>query len=43
MKTFTVRLADEEYQLLQSFCTAKERSMNDLIREFVRSLPKAKP
>jgi len=40
MKTFTLRLADEEYQLLQSFCALKERSMNDVLRELVRQLGK---
>lgn len=40
MKSFTVRLANEEYQLLQNFCAAKERSMNDVLRELVRNLSK---
>lgn len=39
MKTITLRCSDEEYKKLQTLAAKQERSMNDLLREMIRSLP----
>ncbi|KAM3115162.1 DUF6290 family protein [Phormidesmis sp. 146-33] len=41
MKTITLRCSDEEYELLSKYCKKKERSLNDVLRELIRSLNSA--
>ncbi|MGV0026202.1 DUF6290 family protein [Phormidesmis priestleyi] len=43
MKTITLRCSDEEYELLSKYCEKKERSLNDVLRELVRSLESKLP
>ncbi|PSF39099.1 CopG family transcriptional regulator [Aphanothece hegewaldii CCALA 016] len=38
MKTITLRCSDEEYKKLQTIAAQQERSMNEILREFIRSL-----
>ncbi len=38
MKKLTVRCSDEEYEQLLKHCEKKERSLNDVMRELIRSL-----
>jgi len=42
MKKLTVRCSDEEHELLLKYSEKKERSLNDVLRELIRSL-KEKP
>ncbi|MEI2580166.1 ribbon-helix-helix protein, CopG family [Scytonema sp. PRP1] len=43
MKKLTVRCSDEEYALLVQHCKDKERSLNDVLRELIRTLDKSRP
>lgn len=38
MKQVTTRLSDREYEHLQKFCLATERTQSDVIRELIRKL-----
>ncbi|MGV0026254.1 ribbon-helix-helix protein, CopG family [Phormidesmis priestleyi] len=38
MKTITLRCSDEEYEQLSKYCKQKERSLNDVLRELLRTL-----
>lgn len=38
MKVITLRCSDEEYNKLQTLASKQERSMNEILREFIRSL-----
>ncbi|MCF4969791.1 ribbon-helix-helix protein, CopG family [Nostoc sp. CMAA1605] len=38
MKKLTVRCSDEEYEILVKYCRSKERSLNDILRELIRTL-----
>ncbi|PSB14703.1 ribbon-helix-helix protein, CopG family [Phormidesmis priestleyi ULC007] len=42
MKVVTLRCSDEEYEILSQYCKRKERSLNDILRELVRSLDSAR-
>lgn len=43
-KSVFFRLADEEFQNLEDYCTATGRSKSDVLRELIRSLKiKKKP
>lgn len=39
MKNFTLRLADQEYSILDKEAQKTERNKNDILREFIRTLP----
>jgi Ribbon-helix-helix protein, copG family len=41
MKTITLRCSDEEYEKLSKHCKKKERSLNEVLRELIRSLDSA--
>ncbi|NJM68167.1 MAG: ribbon-helix-helix protein, CopG family [Acaryochloris sp. RU_4_1] len=38
MKQISLRCSDEEYEKLLRYCQAKERSLNDVLRELIRNL-----
>ncbi|MBN3961028.1 ribbon-helix-helix protein, CopG family [Nostoc sp. NMS8] len=38
MKKLTVRCSDEEYEILVKYCHKKERSLNDILRELIRTV-----
>ncbi|MBW4573732.1 MAG: ribbon-helix-helix protein, CopG family [Aphanothece sp. CMT-3BRIN-NPC111] len=38
MKVITLRCSDEEYKKLQTLASQQERSMNEILRECIRSL-----
>ena len=38
MKKITIRISDEEHEKLKAYCQQKEQSLNNVIRELIRSL-----